>query len=183
MVSFDVVSLFTKVPIADALATISNLLSQDESLEDHTAIPAEDICTLIELCLRLTYFEFQGRFFEQMDGGAMGSPLSPVVANLFMEAFESRALEQASLRPSMWVRYVDDTFVIWPHTDEELKNFHIHLNTINPSIQFTYEKEKEGQLPFLDVCVQRKGNTISTSTEKPPTPTGTSTSHPTTIQD
>ena len=41
-----------------------------------------------------TYFELQGRFFEQMDGAAMGSPLSPVVANLFMEAFESRALEE-----------------------------------------------------------------------------------------
>ena len=163
MVSLDVMSLFTKVPIADALATISNLLSQDESFEEHTAIPAEEICTLTELCLRSTYFEFQGRFFEQMDGAAMGSPLSPVVANLFMEAFESRALEQAPLLPSMWVRYVDDTFVIWPHTDEELETFHANLNTIHPSIQFTYEKEKEGQLPFLDVCVQRRGNTISTS--------------------
>ena len=129
----------------------------------NTAIPAEDICTLVELCLRSTYFEFQGRFFEQMDGTAMGSPLSPVVANLFMEAFESRALEEAPLSPSMWVRFIDDTFVLWPHTDEQLETFHTHLNSINPSIQFTYEKEREGKLPFLDVCVQRKGDTISTS--------------------
>ena len=118
---------------------------------------------LTELCLRSTYFKFRGRFFEQVDGAAMGSPLSPVVANLFMEAFEARALEKAPLRPSKWVRYVDDTFVIWPHTDEQLETFHAHLNNINPSIQFTYEKEREGELPFLDVRVQREGNTISTS--------------------
>lgn len=163
MLSFDVVSLFTKVPIAEALVTISDLLSQDESLEERTAIPAEDICALTELCLRSTYFEFQGRFFEQTDGAAMGSPLSPVVANLFMEAFETKALEQAPRRPKMWVRYVDDTFVLWPHNAEDLEAFHAHLNAINPSIQFTCEKEEEGTLAFLDVHVKREGNTISTS--------------------
>ena len=129
MVSFDVVNLFTKVPITEALETISTLLSQDDSLEDGTAIPAEDICSLTELCLRSTYFQFQDRFFEQIDGAAMGSPLSPVVANLYMEAFETRALEQAPLRPRMWTRYVDDTFVLWPHSMEDLQAFHDHLNS------------------------------------------------------
>ena len=52
------------------------------TFEDRTAIPAEDICTLEELCLRSMYFEFQVRFVEQMEGADMGSPLSPVVAPL-----------------------------------------------------------------------------------------------------
>ena len=42
-------------------------------------------------------------------------PLSPVIANFFMEDFEEKALNQATLKPTCWYRYVDDTFVIWPH--------------------------------------------------------------------
>lgn len=92
MVSFDVVNLFTKLPITEALEAISTLLSQDDSLEDRTAIPPEDICTLTELCLRSTYFQFHDRFFDQTDGAAMGLPLSPVVANL------------KCLKPGLWSR-------------------------------------------------------------------------------
>jgi hypothetical protein len=64
---------------------------------------------LAEVCLRSTFFSFQGEFFEQISGVAMGSHLSPIVANLFMEKFEKRALESYPLKPSRWKRYVDDT--------------------------------------------------------------------------
>jgi len=78
----------------------------------------------------------------------MGSPLSPVVANLFMKAFEERALESAVLRPRIWLRYVDDTFVLWPHGEDKLDAFHNHLNAQHQSIQFTMEKESDGRIPF-----------------------------------
>ena len=48
----------------------------------------------------------------------MGSPLSPVLANLYMEYFEEMALGSTSLKPSMWLRYVDDTFILWPHQED-----------------------------------------------------------------
>ena len=64
----------------------------------------------------------------------MGSPLSPVVANLFMEVFEERALVSAVLRPRLWLRYVDDTFVLWPHSTDELDTFQDHLNSQHPAI-------------------------------------------------
>lgn len=162
MISFDVVSLFTNVPIDGALETISTLLENDDSYQDHTAIPAADICSLTELCLRSTYFQFQDSFYEQVEGTAMGSPLSPVVANLFMEALENKALDLSLLRAKMWVRYMDDTFVLWPHTDDELDAFHEHLNSLSPSIQVTREEEKEGTLAFLDVEVKREGDSFST---------------------
>ena len=64
----------------------------------------------------------------------MGSPLSPVVTNLYMEAFKPKALRLAPLQPKLWVWYMDDTFVLWPHNEEELETFHNILNFIHLSI-------------------------------------------------
>jgi len=75
LVSFDVVSLFTRVPVDEALEVISELLLQDETLPERTTIPAPDLCHLIELCLKSTYFRFGDTFYEQVEGAAMGSPV------------------------------------------------------------------------------------------------------------
>ena len=99
----------------------------------------------------------------------------PVIANFYMEHFEKLALASAPLAPTVWFRYVDDTFSIWSHGKEKLEEFLNHLNSIHPNIQFIMEKEVEGHLPFLDVMVLRK-------TENPPTQTGTYTKTPTTTQ-
>ena len=171
MISFDVVSLFTKVPVNEALEAISHRLAQDDTLENRTELPPAEICRLTELCLQTTYFQFGEDFFEQLEGTAMGSPLSPVVANIFMEALEDRALSSFTHQPRMWVRYVDYTFVIWPHSQEALRDFHNHLNQQNPAIQFTMEEEKEDKIAFLDVLVKRVGNKARTSVYRKPTHT------------
>ena len=71
----------------------------------------------------------------------MGSPLSPIVANIYMEFFEQKALELTYTKPDIWLRYVDDTFILWPHNRHDVDNFLNHLNSIRPSIQFTMEME------------------------------------------
>jgi hypothetical protein len=86
----------------------------------------------------------------------MGSPLSPVIANFFMEDFETKAIDKSTLKPACWYRYVDDTFVVWPHGKEKLTDFLNHLNGIHNNIQFTMEIEYEGHLPFLDINIYRK---------------------------
>jgi hypothetical protein len=73
--------------------------------------------------LTSTYFCFDGQYYEQTDGIAMGSPLSPVIADFFMEEFERRAIKRATHKPGYWYRYVDDTFVIWPHGQDKLAGF------------------------------------------------------------
>ena len=117
-------SLFTNVPIVDSLELLSH------HFEDY-------VRALFKHALTSTYFCFHGQFYEQTDGVAMGSPLSPVIANFFMEDFEKKAMEQAVLKPVCWFRYVDDTFVIWPHGQEKLTEFLNHLNRIHNKIQFT----------------------------------------------
>jgi len=91
----------------------------------------------------------------------MGSPLSPVTANMFLKDFEKKATEQATKateqathKLACWFRYVDDTFVILPHGQKKLTEFLNHLNGLH-KIQFTMEIE-EGHLPFLDIDIYRK---------------------------
>jgi len=85
----------------------------------------------------------------------MDSPLSPVIANFYMEDFKMKAIEKATHKPACWYRYVDDTFVIWPCGQEKLMDFLNHLNGIHNNIQLTMQIE-EGHLPFLDIDIYRK---------------------------
>lgn len=122
------------------------------------------ICHLVELCLSSTYFQFQSNLYEQVEGAPMGSPLSPVLADIYMEHFEQLVHVSSPHLPSLWLRYVDDTFVIWGHGEKLLKDFLLHINSLRPSIQFTMELEQDGRLPFLDVLVIRSTDSVACST-------------------
>ncbi len=110
------------------------------------SISYECIIELLEVCLRSTYFRYNGNCYEQVDGAAMGSPVSAVVANLYMECFEEEALNSAPVKPILWKRYVDDTFCIVKKGSE--KHLLDHLNSVRPSIKFTMESEENSKLPF-----------------------------------
>ena len=171
MVSFDVKSLFTKVPIEDSLHIIKDRLEADESLEIRTTLTVQQICQLTELCLKSTYFQYEDMIFEQSDGMAMGSPLSPVVTNIFMEDFESTAIVTSDYQPRIWYRYVDDTFVVWEHGRQQLDEFLEHINGLHERILFTMEVEENNKISFLDVLVERKDFSIATSVYRKPTHT------------
>jgi hypothetical protein len=89
----------------------------------------------------------------------MGSPLSPAIADFFMEDFEEKALNTASRRPKCFFRYVDDSFLVWPHSTAVLEDF-LDMNSQHPSITFTMKVEENGQLPFLDILICRKEDGI-----------------------
>ncbi|GJQ65487.1 hypothetical protein Trydic_g7592 [Trypoxylus dichotomus] len=107
----------------------------------------------------------------------MGSPLS-AVANFYTEKFEQNALDTSLLKSNTWLRYVDDTFIVWNHGRENLDIFLRHLNNIHPNNQFTTEFEKDGALPFLDVLVYKKRRWNSRSSTRASTYTRTPTTIP-----
>ena len=105
--------------------------------------------SLLSFCLKGTFFTFQGKFYEQVKGAATGYPLSPVIANLFMEDFETKALSSSPNPFSIWLKFVSDTFVV--HKTEHTQQFLTHLNSLDPNIQLTTESlDQQGCLLFLD---------------------------------
>ena len=102
MMSYDVKALFTSVPIQPALNTIQNLLEEDKDLQQRITMSVKNIISLLEFYLKSTYFTFQGRYFEQQEGAAMGSPISPIVANVCMEGFETKAISSSPHSPYIW---------------------------------------------------------------------------------
>ena len=99
IVSYDVSALFTSVPIDPTINIIGRKLELDQELHLRTSMNVVQSISLLEFCLKTTYVQFQGRFFEQLQGPAMGSPISPIVANLYMEAFETKAISTAEHPP------------------------------------------------------------------------------------
>ena len=170
MVSFDVESLFTNVPIDAAVQAALQRLENDPSLADRTTLTPAQIADLLTFVLRSTYFQYNGSIYEQKDGAAMGSPVSAVIANLYMESFEEQAINTSSYKPTIWKRYVDDTFTILDHGNVD--DFLQHLNNQQPSIRFTMETENNNKLAFLDTAVSREPDgRLTTSVYRKPTHT------------
>ena len=140
-------------------------------LHQRTTMAVKHIHWLLEFCLTNTYFLFQGRLYEQKEGVAMGFPISPIVANIFMEDFENRALATSPCTPKIWKRFVDDAFTVIKKNQKQ--TFLNHLNSINNNIQFTSEDPGEdGSIPFLDMLVIPDGEgRLKTTVYRKPTHT------------
>ncbi len=90
----------------------------------------------------------------------MGSPISGFIADAVMQSIEAKIMAQ--YRPRLWLRFVDDTFVIINRND--LQHFHTIINSMNGKIKFSRREKQNNQLPFLDVLVRRhRDGKISTS--------------------
>ncbi|OXA48236.1 uncharacterized protein LOC110855495 [Folsomia candida] len=151
-VSFDVVSLFTKVPIEESLNYIKKLLNEKND-GSWTKLTNEDIMDLLEICLSSTYFKYDGKFYHQTEGTAMGSPISAIVAELYLQSLEHKLVTRNKFI-IFWRRYVDDIFAII--RKRKLEAVLNQINGFHHAIKFTVEKEENGKIAFLDVMLYEK---------------------------
>uniref|UniRef100_A0A5S6QSR1 Reverse transcriptase domain-containing protein n=1 Tax=Trichuris muris TaxID=70415 RepID=A0A5S6QSR1_TRIMR len=164
LVSYDVKDLSTSIPLDMAYTIILEALSKDSSLNQRTKLNPFHLVQLVKFCMEEgNFFQWRGKFYSQEKGAPMGSSLSPVIAELFMEHLEEKAFPSglSEHNVKLFKRYVDDIFAIVKQgKEDELLN---HLNNLFPGkIQFTIEREEEGCLPFLDVLVVKEGNQLKT---------------------
>lgn len=167
--SFDISSLFTNIPLVETIDICADALYGDDLL-DPPPFPRDIFIELMKLATCSVEFSFNNVMYRQIDGVAMGSPLGPTLANIFVGFNESK-LPSRSVTPLMYQRYVDDIFAIF-ETEHDCDLFFSSLNTIHPSLHFTVERESNNSLPFLDVLVEKRDHRFFTSVYRKPTFTG-----------
>ena len=157
MVSFDVTSLYTSIDLDLAQLTVSKLL--DDRPPDDQQLSRQSILSLLKLCLT-THFTFNGQLYQQKRGTPMGSPISGIIAETVMQQLENTVLPD--IQPKIWMRYVDDSFVIIKRS--QVEDTLRKLNHTIPGISFTMETECNHELPFLDILITRtKTGALETS--------------------
>ena len=171
MASFDVTSLFTNIPLDETIDIISNRLFSN-AVRFHGLTQVE-FKKLLGLAVKNCSFLFNGVLFQQIDGVAMGSPVGPLFANIFLSFHESNWLNNCpvNFKPLLYRRYVDDCFLIFQSADH-IPQFLSYLNRQHPNIKFTSEVESSSTLPFLDISISRKNGVFETSVYRKPTFTG-----------
>lgn len=156
LMSLDVVSLFTNVPIELALNSLENRWSY---IKKHTQIPQLDFINSVKFVLTSTYFTFNDIIYGQTFGTPMGSPLSPIIADIVLQDIENKALYKLKFNIPIYYRYVDDIFLVTKR--DRINNIVETFNSYHSRLQFTYEVESEGRISFLDLMIININNQIS----------------------
>ena len=154
LVSYDVRSLFTNVPLRETIDICLNRLYHSDHCTP-PSIPENILKEMLELCLRDNIFVFNNTVYKQVDGVAMGNSLGPVIANIIMAHIEETYFLQCPVSPSFYGRYADDNFCVF-NSREEANTFLTFINN-NPynSIRFDMEIEDDNKLAFLDTIIAK----------------------------
>ena len=171
MASFDVTSLFTNIPLQETIEIICNNI--DVEYISSFGLDKSNLSKLLNLATCNNAFTFDGKLYNQVDGVAMGSPLGPVFADVFMGFNEKVWLSECPLdfKPMYYRRYVDDTFLIFSDSSH-IQMFLDYLNGKHSNIKFTCDLENDFKLPFLDILITRQNGNFITSVYRKATFTG-----------
>ena len=171
MASLDVDSLFTNIPLTETIEIVVDKLYRENV--NGLSLSKREFKEMLILATSGTVFYFNGNYFRQKDGAAMGSPLGPALANAFLCHHEGTWLQSCpkEFAPAFYSRYVDDIFILLYSIDHAqlLANY---FSSKHRNINFTFELEQNQRLPFLDVMVFRDETKIVTSIHRKSTFSG-----------
>ena len=176
MSSLDVDALFTNIPLEETIDICVELVFAND--ETCNGLNREDFRTLLSLATKESFILFNGQYYQQIDGVAMGSPIGPTLANIFLCYHEEKWLSNCptDFKPLYYKRFVDDVFVLFKDSSH-ISLFKTFMNDQHPSMNFTSEAEVDNALPFLDVHVIRQEGKFVTSIYRKPTFSGVYTNY------
>lgn len=171
MSSLDVDSLFTNIPLKETVDICCELLFRSQPIVD--GLTRDQFGKLLTIATTESLILFNDSYYQQIDGVAMGSPLGPTLANIFLCYQEQHWLDNCPVhfKPNYYRRYVDDIFILLPNA-ESLDKFKQYMNNQHQNMNFTSEAETNNSLPFLDVHVTREQSKFYTSVYRKPTFSG-----------
>ena len=161
MVSFDVELLFTNIPLDKTNICADRVYQGKKKVK---GLLKRQFKKLLTHATKSSCFLFNGTYYCQIDGVAMGSPLGPTLANLFLAYHEEKWLAECPIqfKPKFFRRYVDDIFLLFDKQDQ-VKKFLRYLNSRHQNMKFTYEEEQNETLAFLDIKITRTAGRFTTS--------------------
>lgn len=148
--SIDVESLYTNIDTPAGLSAVRKVFEKYPDVKR----PDDEVLQLLEINLTRNDFEFNGEYYLQIKGTAMGKRFAPAYANIFMANWEEGALAKCPKQPLHYLRYLDDIWGIWIHSREEFMEFINILNNHDPSIKLKYEIHEQS-IDFLDTTIYK----------------------------
>ena len=160
--------MFTNIPPIQCLPLINDFLLKKKI----QPVVIDEILNLFQVCVGQNYFSYNDKFYIQKDGLPMGSPISPILADLFMDNIENIIFNSILCNNLLfWYRYVDDILGCFVGSTRQLDIFHKFINSIHPKIKFKIENERDASINFSDLTITRKQNNFEYSIYRKPTHT------------
>ena len=157
LVTLDIDSMYTNIGIDAGINSVKRAFDRYPDSDR----PDKNIIDLLELSLKGNDFEFNGEMYQQVCGCAMGKRFSPNFASIYVAEWEEAAISKSSKSPLLYLRYLDDILIIWPHSKEEFWNFFEILNQQDDNIKLK-ATISDKSVDFLDVTIY-KGTKFETS--------------------
>ncbi|XP_073172201.1 uncharacterized protein KIAA0930 homolog isoform X4 [Lepidochelys kempii] len=150
----DVEALYTNIPHKDGLQAVKNTIPD--------SVTANLVAEFCDFVLTHNYFTFEDNVYLQISSSAMGTRMAPQYANIFMADLEQRFLSSRPLTPLLYLRYIDDIFIIWTHGKEALEEFHHDFNNFHPTINLSLVQSTQ-EIHFLDTTILINDGHINTT--------------------
>jgi len=149
IMSFDIKNLYTNIPVPETLNIIKNKIKND--------LESINLINDLKIILSQNYFQFNNKFYNMKDGLAMGSPLSSIISETFLQEYENKTVENLKAKYNIitWIRYVDDILCIVEENIDISDEILNTLNTQHPNLQYTLERESNNSISFLDIKITK----------------------------
>jgi hypothetical protein len=174
MINFDIKDLYVNIPINETLMITKTLISNHNNEQ-----VTKQILTLLKTILQQNYLSFQYNIYQPPKGVSMGSPISGIVSEIFLQHLENTQLKQIldTNNITLYIRYVDDILIIYDTKKVSPEIIQDHINNIQPAMKFSPSHEHNNTINFLDLSIIRYPSKIEIDIYRKPTTTDTTINH------
>ena len=171
MCGFDVESLYTNVTINEAIEITLDFTYKPRKIVD-VPFNRDQFRKLLIFSLKNAHSRFLDKVCQQINGVAIGNPLAPIIADLWIQNMEQKLNKFSTNKPIIWLRYVDDVYCLSTVAKHKILELHSRINIWHKNLHFTIRFESNNSISFLDVLVTREENQLVTSIYRKSTHTG-----------